>query len=178
MTSVLPELLDVEYRRMKRICRVILLLAMAVPIYFYGPLIWKDGSYSGRWVFAADIGERPVECRGSALIFQMCEVRFVDRVNKRTVRLDYFIVTTDWSEATTDIVRSSDGHLTAAIGVTANAILMRISALFCLAVLAFIIESVLKRIKVHSLQRRLAPQTDATRRRDAVLLSRDRRDHL
>ena len=178
MSSVLPEVMDVEYRRMKRFIRLVLIVTLSVPVYFYGPLIWKDGSYAGRWVFAADISERPVECRGAAYFLQLCEVRFVDRLNNRFVKLDYLIIGTDWSEAATDIVRSSEGHLTGAIGVTAHAILMRIGALFSLVMLGFIVEWIVRRIKYLSLQNRLMGQTIGARRREAVMLSRDRRDHF
>jgi hypothetical protein len=44
--------------------------------------------------------------------------------------------------------------------------------------LGFIVEWIVRRIKYLSLQNRLMGQTIGARRREAVMLSRDRRDHF
>jgi hypothetical protein len=178
MASVLPEFLDVEFRRSKRLARLVLLLVLMVPMYRYAPLIWKDGSYDGRWVFAADIEERPLECKGIPYFLQSCTVRVADRLGNRFVTLNYLVVATDWSDSATDIVRSSQGHLTGAIGVTGPGLLTRFSALFCVCLLGFAVEWILKRMKYLSLQNRITGEGATPRRRDAVMLSRDRRDHF
>ena len=178
MDSGLPEFLDIEYRRLRRIVRVLLMIALAFPTFAYGPLIWKDGTYDARWVFAADIPTRPVECRGIPFFLLACEVKFAERSKNTILKLDYLVVGVDWCDLTTDIVRSTDNRLTAAIGVTGSGLLTRISALGFLFVLGLSIERMLLRIKFRSLQDRVFNLTASPRNKDAYMLSRDRRDHF
>ncbi len=176
MTSVLPEFLETEYRLTKTITRLALILAMAFPIYLYAPLIWKDGSYTGRWVFASDIERQQVECKTIAYVLFACEVKFVNRTNGRQVKLDYLVTDMDWNGMVTDIVRSTDGHLTGSVGVTKPGLFARIGAFGYLLVVGLAIEHLIRRIKFISLQRRIQAKAPATRNTDAVMLSRDRRD--
>ncbi len=178
MENVLPEFLDIQYRHTKKMTRLALILAMVFPVYFYGPLIWKDGSYAGRWEFASDVGQRPVECRGLPYLFQACEVKYVERTSKRLVTLDYLVVGVNWKATITDIVRSDDGHVTSAVGVTKPGVFARVGALLCLLVIGLAIESFVRRSKFHALQRKAAALTAGPRNRSSVSLSRDRRDHL
>ena len=176
MSVVLPELLQAEYRRMKRIARVLVLLLMAFPVYAYGPLLWKDGSYGGRWDFAADMEARPAQCMGAAYILQLCEVSFADRANNRFVKLDYVVMGADWSQVVPDIVRSSSGHFTTSIAISGHGLLTRAIAFMFLMMIAYVIERIFLVITFRSLVRKAAIMAPGPRIREATLLSRDRRD--
>ena len=178
MTVNLPEVLQAEYRRMKRIARVLVILLMAFPVYAYGPLLWKDGSYSGRWDFAADVEARPAQCRGAAYVLQLCEVSFADRVNNRLVKLDYVVMGADWNQVVPDIVRSSSGHFTSSIAITGSGLLTRASAFMFLMMFAYALERLFLVITFRSLVRKAAIMIPTPRVREATLLSRDRRDHI
>lgn len=177
MTVILPEVLEAEYRRMKRLARTIVILLMAFPLYFYGPLLWRDGSYNGRWDFAADVEARPAHCRGQAYILQLCEVSFADRMNNRMVKLDYVVIGTDWNEVVPDIVRSSTGHFTSSIAVTGPGLLTRASAFMFLMMIAYVLEKLFLMYTMKSLMRKAVAMSPQVRVREATLLSRDRRDH-
>ena len=176
MDSGLPEIFDQEYRRLKRITRAVLLLVMAYPIYVYGPMIWKDGSYAGRWIFAADIPQGHIECSGVPYFLQSCEVKFL--AANRPVKFDYLVAGTSWSEGMTDIVRSAEGRVTAAVGVTGPGLLSRVGALFALLMFCFLIERIIWGVKFHSLRSKVFGFVPTTNKRESVMLSRDRRDHL
>ena len=62
--------------------------------------------------------------------------------------------------------------------MTGPGLLTRVSALFCVCLLGLVIEWMIKLIKFNALQNRIAETGTTPRRRDAVLLSRDRRDHF
>lgn len=178
MSVVLPEPLQAEYRRMKRIARVLVLILMAFPVYAYGPLLWKDGSYSGRWDFAADVEPKPAQCRGIAYILQLCEVSFADRGSNRLVKLDYVVLGADWNQVVPDIVRSSSGHFTSSIAISGQGLLTRASAFMLLMMIAYALERLFLVITFRSLMRKAIIMAPAPRIREATLLSRDRRDRI
>lgn len=178
MTVVLPEVLQAEYRRMKRFARTVVIVLMALPIYWYGPLLWKDGSYNGRWDFAADVESRPAQCKGPAYVLQLCEVSFADRLNNRMVKLEYVVVGTDWNEVVPDIVRSSTGHFTSSIAVTGPGLLTRASAFMFLMMVAYLLEKLFLKFTLESLKQKAIALAPPPRVREATLLSRDRRDHF
>jgi hypothetical protein len=178
MSSWLPEVLDVEYRRMRKIARLVLVAMMAIPVYFYGPQLWRDGSYGGRWIFAGEVDVRPVECSGAIFFLQFCDVKFTDRSNNRAVTLDYAVVGTDWNQMVPDIVRTSAGHYSSAIAVTGPGLFARGFAFGVLAAFAFLVEWLLMRIAFKALLRKATAMEPASRVREAVLLSRDRRDRI
>ena len=180
MAVILSETLQAEFRRMKTIYRILVLALMALPVIDYGPLLWKDGSYAGRWDFVADVEARPAQCRGAAFILQLCEISFPDRQNNRVVRLDYMVVGTDWNDLLTDIVRSSTGHFTGMNDINGPALFARAGAFMVLMMIAFMFERFLLFVTLKALHRRAAAAAPlpAARVREATLLSRDRRDHL
>ena len=177
MTVILPEALESEYRRMKRFARILVILLMAFPIYCYGPLLWRDGSYNGRWDFAPEVEARPAHCKGAAYILQLCEVSFADRLNNRMVKLDYVVVGTDWNDIVPDIVRSSTGHFTSSIAVTGPGLLTRASAFMFMMMIAYVLEKLFLKYTFNALVRKAVAMTPQPRVREATLLSRDRRDH-
>ena len=64
------EIIELEYRWMKRFARLVVFGIMAFPLVQFGPTLWQDGSYSGRWIFAAIMEPQPIECKGVAYILQ------------------------------------------------------------------------------------------------------------
>ena len=164
---------------MKRFYRALIILLMAFPLYIYGPLLWKDGSYGGRWDLAADVGASAAHCKGAAYVLQLCEINFPDRQNNRVVSLNYVVVGADWNNAVTDIVRSSTGHFTSMIAITGPALVTRASAFMFLMMIAFVFERFLLFVTLKALVGRAtdAMPKPAPRIREATLLSRDRRDH-
>ncbi len=165
---------------MRRFYRILIIVLLAFPVFNYGPLLWKDGSYAGRWDFVADMEARPTQCWGPAFILQICEISFPDRTNNRMVKLNYVIVGADWHDCVTDIVRSSTGHITSMITITGSAIHTRTGAFIALIMVAFLLERFLLFATHRALLRRAAAAAPSpgARVREATLLSRDRRDRL
>ena len=165
---------------MKRFYRALIIVLMAFPLYVYGPLMWKDGSYGGRWDFAADVQASPAHCRGAAYVVQLCEISFPDREKNQVVSLNYVVVGADWNNAVTSIVRSSSGHFTSMIAITGPAIATRASAFMLLMMIAFVFERFLLFVTLKALFSRAAEVQPlyTPRIREATLLSRDRRDHV
>ncbi len=170
---------------MQRLCRALIIVLMAFPLYIYGPLLWKDGAYGGRWDFAVDVKASAAHCRGAAYILQHCEISFPDTRTNRVVSLNYVVVGADWNGAVTDIVRSSSGHISSTIAITRPALVTRASAFILLMMIAFVLERFLLFVTRKSgALKTLFPQpasvgpSHTPRVREATLLSRDRRDHV
>jgi len=180
MAEALSETLHAEYQRMRRIYRILMIVLMTFPVYTYGPLLWKDGSYAGRWDFVADVEPRLAQCRSVGFILQLCELNFPDRQNNRMVRLEYLLVGTDWNDCITDIVRSSTGHFTGMMAINGPALFNRAGAFLVLIMIAFVCERLLLFVTHRALVRKAAAgsRLPAARVRETTLLSRDRRDHF
>jgi len=176
------EVIELEYRWMKRFARVLLLACMAFPLLLYGPLLWKDGSYDDRWLFAAAMQPQPLECRGYPYILQLCELKFSERIDLRTGNLNYInymVFGTDWTNARPDIIRSSTGHYSSTIATNGPGLLARTGALLFLLIVGLFIERItlmfLWRTMVAGLPVAAPPPP---RTNETVILSRDRRDHI
>ena len=126
------EIIELEYRWMKRFARLLLLAAMALPLFQYGPLLWKDSSYAERWNVIVNWETVPIECRGSAYILQQCEVKFIDRNDGRTMMIEYLVFGSNWNGALPDLLRTSTGNYSSSIAVSGPGLLARASALLAL----------------------------------------------
>lgn len=179
MVEIAPHVFEVEFRRVKRTARVCLLALIAVPLFYYGPLLWNDGSYAGRWEFAPDLVARPVMCNGVPHIMQHCEVTFGDSKNSGFMKRQYLVFAMDWNRATPDIVRNGVGQFSNSIAVSANGLMSRIGALFVLLLLGLMIERLALAFYWRGVLNRpsliVAPTEQS---KETVMLSRDRRDHF
>ena len=165
--------------RLKRSARAFLIAFMMLPIIFYGPLLWKDGSYLGRWEFAAEMEPHPMACSGSAYLFQHCTIQFKDKTNREVSTINYLVSGTNWNNVVPDIVRGVDGQITTSIAVTGAGLAARIGALLILLFLGLCIE----RLGLYMMWRwieRHGPifQQHVQVSKELTLLSRDRRDHF
>ena len=156
-----------------------LIALMMLPIIGYGPLLWKDGSYSGRWEFAAEMEPHPMACSGSAYLFQFCTIQFKDKTNHDVSTIYYMVSGTNWNNVVPDIVRGVDGQITTSIAVTRPGLAARIGALLILLILGLCVEKLglymmWRWIDRHGaiFQQRLQASKELT------LLSRDQRDHF
>ena len=178
MVERTPHVFEVEFRRVKRSARVCLLALMALPLFFYGPLLWNDGSYAGRWEFAPDMAARPATCVGLPPIIQHCAVTFGDSKNSGLMKQHYLVFALDWNQATPDIVRNSAGQFSNSIAASANGLMSRIGALFMLILLGFLIERLFLAFYWRGLLNRPSLVVSPTEQsKETVMLSRDRRDH-
>ena len=109
------EVIEYEYRWMKRFARILLLSLMAFPVFQYGPLLWKDASYEGRWLYAAAMEPQPIECSGYPSLIQLCELRFAERTEKKVMKLNYMVFGVNWTNVLPDIIRSSSGHYSGSV---------------------------------------------------------------
>ena len=173
------EIIEWEYRWMKRFARLVVFAIMAYPLVHFGPCLWQDGSYSGRWIFAANMEPQPIECRGVAYILQSCELKFSQKDNGRTMTLEYLVFGTDWAGLVPDIIRPLNGAYSSTVAVSGPGLLARASAIFALFIMLLCVEKIgllmIWRFMVDRLPE--APQP-VTRSTETVILSRDRRDHL
>ena len=173
------EVIELEYRWMKRFARILLLSLMAFPIFQYGPLLWRDGSYDGRWLYAATMEPQPIECSGYSLLIQLCELKFAERTEKKVMKLNYMTFATDWTNALPDIIRSSSGHYSSTIAINGPGLLTRTSALIALYIFGLCIEKIALLFIWRSMVARvpvIAPPPP--RSKETVILSRDQRDRL
>ena len=173
------EVIELEYRWMKRFARILLLVVIAFPLFQYGPLLWKDGSYGGRWNFAANMEPQPIECKAFIYFLQSCELKFAERTEGRSMTIHYLLIGGDWSNAVPDIIRSSNGHYSSTIATSMPGLLSRAGALFSLALIGFCIEKLVLALIWRSMVSQLpVVATTAQRSSETVSLSRDRRDHM
>ena len=173
------EIIELEYRWMKRFARLLLLAAMALPLFQYGPLLWKDGSYAERWNVIVNWETVPIECRGSAYILQQCEVKFIDRNDGRTMMIEYLVFGSNWNGALPDLLRTSTGNYSSSIAVSGPGLLARASALLALFLTGLCIEKLaLAAIWRVMLAKVPGVAPPPTRSDETVILSRDRRDHF
>lgn len=173
------EVIELEYRWMKRLARLLLLGLMAFPLFQHGPLLWKDGTFNGRWNFAANMEPLPIECRGVPYILQSCDVKFVDRDGGRAISLDYLVFGADWNNALPDIVRSTIGHYSSTIAVSGPGLLARGGALLAMFLLGLCIEKLVM-LKVWRFMVARVPviAPPPPRSNETVILSRDQRDSI
>jgi hypothetical protein len=173
------EILAREHRNLKRFARLLLILIMALPLAYWGPLLWKDGSVKGRWEFIADSDVRPADCWGVPYLLQGCQIKFADRPGGRLSNLNYLTTATDWMGVKPDLVRNTEGNYSSSIGVTGEGIVKRSGALALLLAIGFLIEQIILRIhwnRVLSLEP--VDDTASPQSNETTILSRDRRDHL
>lgn len=173
------EVIELEYRWMKRFARILLLSLMAFPLFLYGPLLWRDGSYDGRWLYAATMEPQPIECSGYSLLIQLCEFKFADRVDKKPMKINYMIFGADWANAVPDVIRSSNGHYSSTIATNGPGLLARTGALLALFIFGLCIEKIALLMIWRSMAAHLpvvAPPV--VRSKETVILSRDQRDRL
>ena len=173
------ENIELEYRWMKRFARLVVFAMMAFPLFNFGPSLWQDGSYSGRWTFAANMEPQPIECKGVAYILQSCELKFSQKDNGRAMTLEYLVFGTDWSGVVPDIIRPLNGAYSSTIAVSGPGLLVRAAAIFALFIMLLCVEKIgllmIWRFMVDRLPEAHQPVTRST---ETVSLSRDRRDHL
>jgi hypothetical protein len=173
------EIVELEYRWMKRFARFIVFGIMTVPLLFFGPSLWKDGSYSGRWIYAANMEPQPIECKGVPFVLQTCELKFSEKNDGRTMMIEYFVFGTDWSGIAPDIIRTLNGPYSSTIAVSGPGLLARAGAMFALFVMLLFVEKIgllmIWRFMVDQLP---APPPPVLRSTETVSLSRDRRDHF
>jgi hypothetical protein len=179
MGQTAPHVLELEFRRLKRSARMVVLAVMALPLFYYGPLLWTDGSYNGRWDFVTDVSVRPAVCKGVPGILQACEVNYVDRLTRRSGKLEYLVANVDWNNVMPDIVRNSNGHHSSSMAVTTKGLLERLGALLILLFALIFAEKFFLMIVWKSKGGRQAPPGALSKlSKETVLLSRDRRDHI
>ena len=173
------EVIEYEYRWMKRFARILLLSLMAFPVFQYGPLLWKDASYEGRWLYAAAMEPQPIECSGYPSLIQLCELRFAERTEKKVMKLNYMVFGVNWTNVLPDIIRSSSGHYSSTIATNGPGLLVRSGALLALFIFGLCIEKIALMIIWRSMAAQLpvvAPPV--ARSKETVILSRDQRDRL
>jgi len=172
------EVIELEYRWMKRFARVLLLAVMAFPIFNHAPLLWKDGSYEGRWAFAATLEPQPLECRGYPYILQFCELKFAEKNGGQTMAISYMLMGANWTGALPDIIRSSTGHYSSTIATSGPGLLQRAGALIGLFIFGVCIEQLVLSVLWRSMIARVPVIVPEVRSTETVMLSRDRRDHI
>ncbi len=173
------EVIELEYRWMKRFARLLLLAVMALPLFQFGPVLWKDGSYSERWNVMVNMEAQPVDCRGVAYVLQQCEVKFVDRNDGRTLMLDYLVFGANWGGALPDLLRTSTGHFSSSIAVSGPGLMARAGALLVLFLAGLCIEKLALALIWRLMLAKVPVAAPApTRSDETVILSRDRRDHF
>jgi hypothetical protein len=179
ITKDQPPAIAMEYHQVRGAARIVLLLMMAAPMFLFGPLLARDGSFMGRWEFAAGASVEPIECQGVPYVAQYCQLKFINPVSGRAVQLDYLLSGDDWSDRKPDVVRSANGHYTSSIAVTSKGMISRIGAFLGLFLLGFLLEQLFLNMYFQTLRRGepIAPQAPQ-QSRETVALSRDRRDHL
>ena len=175
------EVIELEYRWMKRFARVLLLALVAIPVFQFGPLLWKDGSYADRWLFAANMEPQPIECRGYPFIIQLCDLKFTDKNDtgvKKINYINYMVFGADWTNALPDIIRSSTGHYSSTIATTGPGLIARTGALFALFLVGFCLEKIVLAVLWRLMVSKMTVVAPPSPRSDeTVILSRDRRDH-
>ncbi len=173
------EIIEWEYRWMKRFARLVVFAIMAYPLVHFGPCLWQDGSYSGRWIFAANMEPQPIECRGVAYILQSCELKFSQKDNGRTMTLEYLVFGTDWNGVVPDIIRPLTGAYSSTVAVSGPGLLARAGGIFALFIMLLVVEKIglvmIWRVMIDKLPEAPQPMTRST---ETVSLSRDRRDHM
>ena len=173
------EVIEWEYRWMKRFGRMVVFAIMLFPLLQFGPLLWKDGSYSGRWNFAANMEPQPIDCKGVAYILQTCELKFSEKNDGRTMVIEYLLFGTDWSGVVPDIIRASNGTYSSSVAVSGPGLLARAGAILALFIMLLLIEKIgllmIWRAMVDQLP---TPPPPVVRSTETVSLSRDRRDHM
>ena len=176
------EVIELEYRWMKRFARILLLAVMAFPVFQYGPLLWKDGSYDGRWLFAANMEPQPIECSGYPFVIQWCDLKFAERTektDKKVMKINYLVFGANWISAIPDIIRSSDGHYSSTIATNGPGLLARTGALLALFIFGLCIEKIALLILWRSMVARVPVVAPPPQRsRETVILSRDQRDRM
>ena len=173
------EIIELEYRWMSRFARLLLLATIALPLFQYGPLLWKDSSYAERWNVIVNTDAVPVECRGPTYILQQCEVKFVDRNDGRTMMIEYLVFGSNWSGAKPDLLRTSTGSYSSSIAVSGPGLVARAGALLALFLAGLCIEKLaLAVIWRHMLAKVPVVAPTPSRSDETVILSRDRRDHF
>jgi hypothetical protein len=176
------EIIELEYSWMKRFARILLLSVMAFPTFQYGPLLWKDGSYDGRWNFAANMEPQPIGCQGYPSIIQWCDLKFAertDKIDKKVMKISYMTFGADWNNALPDVIRSSDGHYSSTIATNGPGLLARTGALLALFIVGLCIEKIALLFIWRSMVARVpvvAPPPP--RSKETVMLSRDQRDRI
>ena len=179
MSKDLPPALAEQYRYVKAAAGILLLLLMSLPMLVFGSLLLQDGTYAGRWEFAASAAPEPIECRGVPYVAQYCSLKFTDAVKRRQTQLDYLVSGDDWRNRKPDVVRSSLGHFSSSIAITSKGIIGRFGSLLGLLLLGLVIVQFLLYLYWQFLKIRAPRMWQARQQsKDAVLLSRDRRDHL
>ena len=176
------EVIELEYRWMKRFARMMLLACMSFPLFLHGPLLWKDGSYDGRWLFAATMEPQPIECRGFSYFLQFCELKFSEKNDLRAMKfnsINYMVFGADWTNALPDIIRSSTGHYSSTIATNGPGLLARTGALFFLFIVGLCIEKITLMMLWRTMVARVPVEAPPpVRTTETVILSRDRRDHI
>ncbi len=179
MVKPVPHVYEVEFRWAKRMARVVVLIIMAVPVWYYGPLLFKDGSFGGRWEYLVEKEVEPTVCVGVPYLLQICEVKFSDRITRRAGKLEYLLTYSDFNHKAPDIVRGSPGHYSSSGAVTVKGILERLGAFFVILIALLILEKLYLAWYWRALLNRpslLVPEPEQSR--EATSLSRDRRDHF